>query len=113
LPVARQQSLLAAGTLTRVHDHHQAGLGKRLTKLQHDHTDLVVSTTHVHLTHDLCLEAIILRGSADRLQQIAAQLKGLKGIRKGELELWATAIGLYDGREFDRRLGIRSTIPCF
>jgi CopG family nickel-responsive transcriptional regulator len=75
----------AAGTLTLVYDHHHAQLGKRLTKLQHDNTDLIVSTTHVHLTHDLCLEVIILRGPASRLQQIAAQLKGLKGIHKGEL----------------------------
>jgi len=74
-----------AGTLTLVYDHHHSQLGKRLTRLQHDNTDLIVSTTHIHLTHDLCLEVIILRGSADRLQQIAAQLKGLKGIHKGEL----------------------------
>ncbi len=74
-----------AGTLTLVYDHHHAQLGKRLTRIQHDNTDLIVSTTHVHLTHELCLEVIILRGSADRLQQIAAQLKGLKGIHKGEL----------------------------
>lgn len=73
------------GTLTLVYDHHHAQLGKRLTRIQHDNTDLIVSTTHIHLTHDLCLEVIILRGSADRLQQIAAQLKGLKGIHKGEL----------------------------
>ena len=73
------------GTLTLVYDHHHAQLGKRLTRIQHDNTDLIVSTTHIHLTHDLCLEVIILRGSADHLQQIAAQLKGLKGIHKGEL----------------------------
>ena len=74
-----------AGTLTLVYDHHHAQLGKRLTKLQHDNTDMIVSTTHVHLTHDLCLEVIILRGPANSLQQIAAQLAGLKGIHKGEL----------------------------
>ncbi|MCU0874446.1 MAG: hypothetical protein MUE50_19090 [Pirellulaceae bacterium] len=39
----------------------------------------------MHLNHHLCLEVIILRGTATRLQQIAAQLKGLKGIHKGEL----------------------------
>jgi len=74
-----------AGTLTLVYDHHRAQLGERLTQLQHDNTDLIISTTHVHLTHHLCLEVIILRGSASRLQQIAAELKGLKGIHKGEL----------------------------
>ena len=74
-----------AGTLTLVYDHHRSQLGDRLTQLQHDNTDLIVSTTHVHLNHHLCLEVIILRGPATRLQQIAAQLKGLKGIHKGEL----------------------------
>ena len=74
-----------AGTLTLLYDHHRPQLGKRLAKLQHDNTDLIVSTTHVHLTHDVCLEVIILRGPARRLQQIASQLKGLKGVFKGEL----------------------------
>jgi CopG family nickel-responsive transcriptional regulator len=74
-----------AGTLTLVYDHHRTQLGEKLAQLQHDHNDLIVATTHVHLTHDVCLEVIILRGPAQRLQQIAAQLKGLKGIYKGEL----------------------------
>jgi CopG family nickel-responsive transcriptional regulator len=75
----------AAGTLTLVYDHHRQQLRDHLTKLQHDNTDLVVSTLHAHLTHDLCLEVIVLRGPAIRLQEIAAQLRGLKGIMKGQL----------------------------
>ncbi len=79
-----------AGTLTLVYDHHRTQLGDRLAQLQHDHTDLIVATTHVHLTHDVCLEVIILRGAAERLQRIAAQLKGLKGIFKGQLVMAST-----------------------
>jgi CopG family transcriptional regulator, nickel-responsive regulator len=75
----------AAGTLTLVYDHHRPQLRDQLTALQHDNTDLVISTLHAHLTHDLCLEVIVLRGPAKRLQKIAAKLRGLKGIFKGEL----------------------------
>jgi CopG family transcriptional regulator, nickel-responsive regulator len=75
----------AAGTLTLVYDHHRPQLRQRLMKLQHDHNDLVVSTLHAHLTHDLCLEVIVLRGPSAKLQKIASQLRGLKGIYKGEL----------------------------
>jgi CopG family transcriptional regulator, nickel-responsive regulator len=75
----------AAGTLTLVYDHHRPQLRDHLTRLQHDNTDLVVSTLHAHLTHDLCLEVIILRGPSTKLKQIAAKLRGLKGIFKGEL----------------------------
>ena len=52
-------------------------------------TGCIVSTLHAHLTHDLCLEVIVLRGPAAKLQQIASKLKGLKGIMKGELVMAA------------------------
>lgn len=74
-----------AGTLTLVYDHHRSQLRDQLLELQHDNTDLVISTLHAHLEHDLCLEVILLRGPAGRLQEIASRLRGLKGIFKGEL----------------------------
>ena len=73
------------GTLTLVYDHHRAQLNQRLMALQHDNTNLIVSTLHVHLSHDLCLEVIVLRGPARRLRNIASQLKGQRGVFKGEL----------------------------
>ncbi len=85
------QSEDAAGTLTLVYDHHRPQLAERLTALQHDNTDLVISTLHAHLAHDLCLEVIVLRGPADRLQKIASQLRGMKGIYKGELVMASAA----------------------
>jgi len=75
----------AAGTLTLVFDHHRPQLRERLLQLQHENTELVVSTIHTHLTHDLCLEVIVLRGPAARLKKISSQLRGMKGIYKGEL----------------------------
>ena len=74
-----------AGTLTLVYDHHRNQIRDQLVKVQHDHTAYVVSTLHVHLSHDLCLEVIVLRGPAAKLQMIASQLRGIKGVRKGEL----------------------------
>ena len=75
----------AAGTLTLVYDHHRPQLSDQLMKVQHDHNNLVVSTLHAHLTHDLCLEVIVLRGPATELLEIASEMRGLKGIFKGEL----------------------------
>ena len=73
------------GTLTLVYDHHRAQLRDGLMDLQHENTDLVVSTIHAHLNHDVCLEVVVLRGQAGRLQKFASQLRGMKGIYKGEL----------------------------
>ncbi len=84
-----EQSRDAAGTLTLVFDHHRPQLREQLMNIQHEHTELIVSTLHAHLTHDLCLEAIVLRGPSSRLQRIASELRGLKGIFKGELVIAA------------------------
>jgi CopG family nickel-responsive transcriptional regulator len=83
----------AAATLTLVYDHHRTHLSDRLLTLQHRHTDMVVSTMHIHLDHNNCLEVIVLRGRAGALQKIAAELRGLKGIQKGQLVLAKTAEG--------------------
>jgi CopG family nickel-responsive transcriptional regulator len=80
----------AAATLTIVYDHHRTHLAERLLELQHRHPDMVVSTMHVHLDHDNCLEVIVLRGRAGALQQMASELRGLKGIHKGQLVLAKT-----------------------
>jgi CopG family nickel-responsive transcriptional regulator len=80
----------AAATLTLVYDHHRTKLTDRLLELQHHHADMVVSTMHVHLDHDNCLEVIVLRGRAGALQGIANELRGLKGIHKGQLVLART-----------------------
>ena len=77
----------AVATLTIVYDHHRTSLMEKLMDLQHRHAELVVSTMHIHLDHDHCLEVIALRGRAGALQQMAAELKGLKGIHQGQLVL--------------------------
>ena len=80
----------AAATLTLVYDHHRTRLAERLLELQHRHTPMVVSTMHVHLDHDNCLEVIVLRGRAGALQQVADELRGIKGVFKGQLVLART-----------------------
>lgn len=84
----------AAATLTLVYDHHRTQLVEQMLALQHEHAGVVVATTHVHLDHDLCLEVIFLRGKPAVLREIAARLRGLKGIRTGQLVVAnAQAIG--------------------
>jgi CopG family nickel-responsive transcriptional regulator len=82
----------AAATLTLVYDHHRTNLTERLLELQHRHTDMVVSTMHVHLDHHNCLEVIVLRGRAGTLQRMASELRGLKGIHKGQLVFAKTGL---------------------
>ena len=52
------------GVVTLIYDHHAGRIAERLTELQHQHLDRVVTTTHVHLDARRCLEVILLRGPA-------------------------------------------------
>lgn len=78
-------------SLTLVYDHHRPHLVEKLLSLQHDHAGQVVASLHVHLDHDRCLEVLVLRGTGAALRDLAASLRGLKGVHTGELTLAETA----------------------
>lgn len=84
-------------TLTLVYDHHRPHLVEKLLHLQHEHAGQVVSSMHVHLDHERCMEVIVLKGPGGDLRQLAASLRGLKGVHAGELTLAETAA---PGKEF-------------
>jgi CopG family nickel-responsive transcriptional regulator len=79
------------GTLTIIYDHNVRQLAEKLTGMQHEHHHEIVSTLHVHLDHDQCLEVLVLRGPAARVQGIADRLVATKGVMQGRLTLAAAA----------------------
>ena len=79
-----------AGTITVLYDHHKPRLQNMLTDLQHDHTDIIVSTLHVHLDHDNCLEVLVVRGEASQVRALADRLIAAKGVKHGRLTVTAT-----------------------
>ncbi len=82
---APQQSAEVLGSLSLVYDHHAHDLAHQMAGLQHDHHELVVSVLHVHISHDDCMEVIVLRGSAGEVRALADSLVSLKGVKHGKL----------------------------
>jgi CopG family nickel-responsive transcriptional regulator len=76
-----------AATLTIVYDHHTRGLTDKLTEAQHRHGEAIVATMHVHLDHHNCLEVIVLRGPAAKVQSLADALAAIKGVKHSNLAL--------------------------
>ena len=99
-----------AASLTLVYDHHKTRLTDRMLDVQHDHTDRVVSSMHVHLTHALCMEVIVLRGPAAELQKLAAELSGMKGVHQAQLVI-IRADDEADGGAHDHGGGHRHAHP--
>ena len=90
---AEKPDAIVVGTLTLVYDHHVRQLSDRLTAMQHDHFDLVLSTLHVHLDHHNCLEVLILKGKAAAVQKMADALISTKGVMNGRLTITAPGAG--------------------
>ncbi len=74
-----------AGAIVMVYDHHKNEVTKKANEIQHDFHDLILSTQHIHLNHDLCLETISLKGKANELTELANQIIALKGVQHGRL----------------------------
>jgi len=74
-------------TLSYVYNHHERELAARLTNAHHAHHDLTVSTMHVHLSHDHCLETVILRGPSLRVRRFADAVIAQPGVTKGHLSI--------------------------
>ncbi len=69
-----------AAALVLVYDHHRRGVSARLTEIQHGHHDLIISSQHIHLDHDRCLEIVAVRGAAEGIRALATALRGIRGL---------------------------------
>jgi CopG family nickel-responsive transcriptional regulator len=78
------------GTITLVYDHHRQHVQEALTDIQHDHHDVILSTVHVHLDHDHCLEVLLVRGPAAVIRKIADELIAARGVKHGKLTVTST-----------------------
>ena len=70
-----------AGAVGLVYDHHRRALVSRLMDIQHDFGHLIVSTQHIHLDHDNCLELVVVRGKAGEIRKLVSRLKSVKGLK--------------------------------
>ena len=79
-----------AGAITLVFDHHKRDLVNNLTDIQHDFHTLIISSQHIHLDHDNCLEIIVVRGKPTEVRELADKLRATKGVKYGSLSIATT-----------------------
>jgi CopG family transcriptional regulator, nickel-responsive regulator len=79
------------GALVFLYDHHKRELEKSLSNLQHDYFENIISTSHVHVDHDHCMEVVLLKGKVQTLKAIAEKILSFKGVKHGKLTLTAAA----------------------
>ena len=79
-----------AGAIMLIYDHHRRDLLNKITDLQHDFQKVIISTQHIHLDHDNCLEIVAVRGKPEEIIRLTDMLKSIKGVKHGSLSMSST-----------------------
>ena len=74
-----------AGTITIIFDHNVGNIPNKLLDIQHKYHKNVVSTTHVHIDEESCLEVLVVEGKPSEIIRLADKLKSMKGVKQGKL----------------------------
>lgn len=82
------------GVLVIVFDHHRRELSSRLLKKEHYWEGSILSTLHLHLDLDNCLEVKVIRGKAGEVKDFADEMISMKGIKYGRLVRATSGKGL-------------------
>ncbi|PMP67129.1 MAG: nickel-responsive transcriptional regulator NikR [Thermodesulfobacterium geofontis] len=79
------------GVITYLYDHHKRELADKLIEIQHNHYDKIITTQHIHVDHDRCLEAVLVKGKANEIKELADKIQAQKGVL--HLNLALTTLG--------------------
>jgi CopG family nickel-responsive transcriptional regulator len=89
-----QEGGQVAGAVTLIYDHHKRELLNKITDIQHDFQEVIISSQHIHLDHHNCLEIIAIKGAPAQAQRLADMLKAVKGIKHVTMSMSTTGKGL-------------------
>ena len=73
------------GTISLVYDHNQRGLVNTLLDIEHDYSELIRSSLHVHISHDTCMEVLMVSGEGRDVKNVTEKLMTLKGVKHVKL----------------------------
>ena len=76
---------IVAGAIILIYDHNKKNINVKTNDIQHDYDDVILSSQHYHLNHNVYLEIIAVMGKAKILTELSDKLIGIKGIKHGKL----------------------------
>lgn len=70
------------GTVILVYNHHVKGLVEKILDIQHEARDIINSVQHQHITHEDCLETLMVEGEGGEIRELADDLEALRGVKQ-------------------------------
>ena len=76
---------IVAGAIVMIYNHHKREILTKSNEIQHEFHNAILSSQHYHLSHDICLEIIAVKGKSKTLTELSEKLIAIKGIMHGKL----------------------------
>ena len=73
------------GVITMVYDHEQRNLLSAIMEVEHEYHNIIKASLHSHVTHERCLEVILVHGDGTQLKALAEKLMSHKGVESVKL----------------------------
>jgi len=70
------------GTVTIVYNHDAGHINDEILELQHDDTDTIIATQHVHVDDHRCLETLVVEGTGTDINTLVNKLRSLTGMKR-------------------------------
>jgi len=80
----------AIATISYLYDHHTPDVNRKLVDLQHDFEKNIKSTMHSHITHNECVEVLIVEGESKEIQKLFGGLSTIRGVQNCKLSTLTT-----------------------
>lgn len=77
----------AVASMSLVYNHHHRELPDTLNNLQHEYQQIIISSLHVHIDHDNCMEVVIFKGPNCWIKKAANRLMATRGVKHGKLTM--------------------------
>ena len=79
----------AIGAIFLIYDHHTAHISTVFKKLRHDRPIKTISSIHVYIDSNNCLEVLLVRGMACDINILGEKMISLRGVKHGYINLVA------------------------
>jgi CopG family nickel-responsive transcriptional regulator len=77
----KEEDANQTGIILMVYDHDAKNLDSELTEAQHEHSKIITSTMHIHVSEHDCLEAIAVKGKASEIRHLSDELTTRRGVK--------------------------------
>ena len=85
----REENEEIAGTVTLLYYLDKPGLLNHIVEAQHKFENIVLSSMHLHLAENKCMEIIAVRGKAAGVRSLSQELMTKKGVKQLKLTVMA------------------------